>query len=101
MVGEARRNMVLKTAPHLTFSFSYQEKDLPVGVTHSDSSFSDTELDRSITLHFKISCPASPAFNYSRNPVFMVPQVKIEMESDYDFTDMDKYRRETDSETTL
>lgn len=55
----------------------------------------------SITLHFKISCPASPAFNYSRNPVFMVPQVKIEMESDYDFTDMDKYRRETDSETTL
>ncbi|XP_064233901.1 electrogenic sodium bicarbonate cotransporter 4 isoform X2 [Aotus nancymaae] len=78
-----------------------EEKDLPVGVTHSDSSFSDTELDRSITLHFKISCPASPAFNYSRNPVFMVPQVKIEMESDYDFTDMDKYRRETDSETTL
>ncbi|KAM9584932.1 electrogenic sodium bicarbonate cotransporter 4 isoform 1-T1 [Trichechus inunguis] len=78
-----------------------EEKDLPVGVTHSDSSFNDSELDRSITLHFKISCPASPAFNYSRSPVFMMPQVKIEMESDYDFTDVDKYRREADGETTL
>ncbi|XP_073906127.1 electrogenic sodium bicarbonate cotransporter 4 isoform X2 [Castor canadensis] len=76
-------------------------KDLPVGVTHSDSSFSGSELDRSITLHFKICCPASPAFNYSRSPVFMVPQVKIEMESDYDFTDMDNYGRETNGETTL
>ncbi|XP_027478689.2 electrogenic sodium bicarbonate cotransporter 4 isoform X2 [Zalophus californianus] len=78
-----------------------EEKDLPVGVTHSDSSFSDSELDRSITLHFKISCPASPAFNYSQSPVFMVPQVKIEMESDCDFTDVDRYGRETDGETTL
>ncbi|XP_036118519.1 electrogenic sodium bicarbonate cotransporter 4 isoform X3 [Molossus molossus] len=78
-----------------------EEKDLPVGVSHSDSSFSDSELDRSITLHFKISCPASPAFNYSQSPVFMVPQVKIEMESDCDFTDMDTYGREAASETTL
>ncbi|CAD7692928.1 unnamed protein product [Nyctereutes procyonoides] len=78
-----------------------EEKDLPVGVTHSDSSFSDSELDRSITLHFRISCPASPAFNYSQSPVFMVPQVKIEMESDCDFTDVDRYGRETDGETTL
>jgi hypothetical protein len=31
----------------------------------------------------------------------MVPQVKIEMESDYDFTDMDNYGRETNGETTL
>lgn len=31
----------------------------------------------------------------------MVPQVKIEMESDYDFTDVDKYGREADGETTL
>ncbi|KAB0389702.1 hypothetical protein E2I00_013419, partial [Balaenoptera physalus] len=77
------------------------DKDLPVGVTHSDSSFSDSELDRSITLHFKISCPASPAFSYSQSPVFMVPQVKIEMEPDCDFTDMERYRREADSETTL
>ncbi|VFV19606.1 electrogenic sodium bicarbonate [Lynx pardinus] len=78
-----------------------EEKDLPVGVTHSDSSFSDSDLDRSITLHFRISCPASPAFNYSQSPVFMVPQVKIEMESDCDFTDVDRYGRETDGETTL
>ncbi|XP_066234050.1 electrogenic sodium bicarbonate cotransporter 4 isoform X2 [Saccopteryx leptura] len=78
-----------------------EEKDLPVGVTRSDSSFSDSELDRSITLHFKISCPASPAFNYSQSPVFMVPQVKIEMESDCDFTDMDIYGREAAGETTL
>ncbi|XP_005385579.1 PREDICTED: electrogenic sodium bicarbonate cotransporter 4 isoform X3 [Chinchilla lanigera] len=78
-----------------------EEKDLPVGVTHSDAAFSGSELDRSITLHFKISCPASPAFNYSRNPIFMVPQVKIEMESDYDFTDVDEYAREADGETTL
>ncbi|XP_057353062.1 electrogenic sodium bicarbonate cotransporter 4 isoform X4 [Manis pentadactyla] len=78
-----------------------EEKDLPVGVTHSDSSFSDSELDRSITLHFKISCPASPTFNYSQSPVFMVPQVKIDMESDCDFTDMDRYGSEAGSETTL
>ncbi|XP_042837693.1 electrogenic sodium bicarbonate cotransporter 4 isoform X3 [Panthera tigris] len=78
-----------------------EEKDLPVGVTHSDSSFSDSDLDRSITLHFRISCPASPAFNYSQSPVFMVPQVKIEMESDCDFTDVDRYGKETDGETTL
>lgn len=31
----------------------------------------------------------------------MVPQVKIEMESDCDFTDVDRYGRETDGETTL
>lgn len=55
----------------------------------------------SITLHFKISCPASPAFNYSQSPKFMVPQVKIEMESDCDFADMDIYGRDTDGETTL
>lgn len=55
----------------------------------------------SITLHFKISCPASPAFNYSQRPVFMVPQVKIEMESDCDFTDMDMYGRDAVGETSL
>ncbi|KAF5915090.1 hypothetical protein HPG69_003591 [Diceros bicornis minor] len=78
-----------------------EEKDLPVGVTHSDSSFSDSDLDRSITLHFKISCPASPAFHCPQSPVFMVPQVKIEMESDRDYTDTDRYRREADGETIL
>lgn len=43
---EAVLTVVLTPAPHLTFSFSWQEKDLPVGVTRSDSSFSDSELDR-------------------------------------------------------
>uniref|UniRef100_D3YX36 Anion exchange protein n=1 Tax=Mus musculus TaxID=10090 RepID=D3YX36_MOUSE len=79
------------------------EKDLPVGVTLSDSSISGSELDRSITLHFKISCPASPAFSYSRSPVFMVPQVRIEMESELNLTDDDEedYGREVGGETTL
>lgn len=31
----------------------------------------------------------------------MVPQVKVEMESDCDFTDMDKYGKEGVGETTL
>lgn len=31
----------------------------------------------------------------------MVPQVKIEMESDYDFTDIEEYGREAHGETTL
>lgn len=31
----------------------------------------------------------------------MVPQVKIEMEPDYDFTGVDRYGREADGETTL
>ncbi|MEJ1286571.1 hypothetical protein NN561_017579 [Cricetulus griseus] len=66
-------------------SISLQEKGLPVGVIHSDSSFSGSELDRS----------------YSPSPVFMVPQVKIEMESDLDFTDNEDYGREVGGETTL
>ncbi|KAH0623024.1 hypothetical protein JD844_030913 [Phrynosoma platyrhinos] len=54
-----------------------------------------------ITLHLKISCPSSPAFNYSRNPICAVPQVKIEMESDYEDTDTEKHARDMGSETTL
>ncbi|KAK7803758.1 hypothetical protein U0070_003106 [Myodes glareolus] len=54
-----------------------------------------------ITLHFKIACPASPAFSYSRSPVFMVPQVKIEMEPDLDLTDTEDYGRKVGGETTL
>ncbi|XP_009322552.1 PREDICTED: electrogenic sodium bicarbonate cotransporter 4 [Pygoscelis adeliae] len=54
-----------------------------------------------ITLHLKISCPSSPAFNYSRNPICAVPQVKIEMESDYEDTDTEKPPRDMGSETTL
>ncbi|GCB65732.1 hypothetical protein scyTo_0004850, partial [Scyliorhinus torazame] len=58
-------------------------------------------LDRSITLHLKISCPSTPAFNYSQNAICPVPQVKIEMESDYDDTDTEKAWRDTGGETTL
>lgn len=58
-------------------------------------------LSLSITLHLKISCPSSPAFNYSRNPICAVPQVKIEMESDYEDTDTEKPPRDMGSETTL
>lgn len=52
-------------------------------------------------MHFKIACPASPAFSYSRSPVFMVPQVKIEMEPDLDLTDTEDYGRKVGGETTL
>ncbi|KAM9810257.1 electrogenic sodium bicarbonate cotransporter 4 [Neosynchiropus ocellatus] len=66
---------------------------------HSPSSESD--LDRSITLHLKISCPSSPAVPMSRGMPCPVPQVKIEMESDYD-SDIDQHRlRDMSSETTL
>ncbi|MED6292839.1 Electrogenic sodium bicarbonate cotransporter 4 [Characodon lateralis] len=66
---------------------------------HSPSSESD--LDRSITLHLKISCPSSPAMPMSRGMACPVPQVKIEMESDYD-SDTDCLRgRDISSETTL
>ncbi|XP_077161899.1 electrogenic sodium bicarbonate cotransporter 4 isoform X2 [Paroedura picta] len=80
---------------------SDEERDLPVGVLHSDSSPNSLDLDRSITLHLKISCPSSPAFNYSRNPICAVPQVKIEMESDYEDTDTEKHPRDMGNETTL
>ncbi|XP_059193442.1 electrogenic sodium bicarbonate cotransporter 4 [Centropristis striata] len=66
---------------------------------HSASPESD--LDRSITLHLKISCPSSPAMPLGRGMACPVPQVKIEMESDYD-SDIDHHRpRDMSSETTL
>ncbi|XP_029365685.1 electrogenic sodium bicarbonate cotransporter 4 [Echeneis naucrates] len=66
---------------------------------HSPSSESD--LDRSITLHLKISCPSSPALPMGRGMSCPIPQVKIEMESDYD-SDIDRHRpRDMSSETTL
>lgn len=55
----------------------------------------------SITLHLKISCPSSPAVPMTRGLACPVPQVKIEMESDYD-SDIDPHRpRDVSSETTL
>ncbi|XP_069037674.1 electrogenic sodium bicarbonate cotransporter 4 isoform X4 [Lepisosteus oculatus] len=74
------------------------------GHPHSNCSPCDSDLDRSITLHLKISCPSSPAVSLSRNAAFAVPQVKIEMESDYDDTDTDRHHRhhrDMGSETTL
>ncbi|EMP28546.1 Electrogenic sodium bicarbonate cotransporter 4 [Chelonia mydas] len=78
-----------------------EERGPPAGALRSDSSPNGSDLDRSITLHLKISCPSSPAFNYSRNPLCAVPQVKIEMESDYEDSDTEKHPRDMGSETTL
>ncbi|KAL0979183.1 hypothetical protein UPYG_G00181840 [Umbra pygmaea] len=64
---------------------------------------SESDVDRSITLHLKISCPSSPAvpLAHGRGMAFPVPQVKIEMESDYD-TDIERpRRRDVSSETML
>ncbi|XP_056601762.1 electrogenic sodium bicarbonate cotransporter 4 [Triplophysa dalaica] len=69
----------------------------------------DSDMDRSITLHLKISCPSSPAMPVARGMACPVPQVKIEMESDYDDTDMNprgrhrehREQRDMSSETTL
>ncbi|KAL2092456.1 hypothetical protein ACEWY4_012254 [Coilia grayii] len=68
---------------------------------YSNCSPADSDLDRSITLHLKISCPSSPAMPMSRGMSCPVPQVKIEMESDYDDTDTDMRHRDMSSETTL
>ncbi|XP_052520926.1 electrogenic sodium bicarbonate cotransporter 4 isoform X10 [Tympanuchus pallidicinctus] len=78
-----------------------EERGPPPGALRSDSSPNGSDMDRSITLHLKISCPSSPAFNYSRSPICAVPQVKIEMESDYEDTDTEKAPRDMGSETTL
>uniref|UniRef100_A0A452J7M1 Anion exchange protein n=1 Tax=Gopherus agassizii TaxID=38772 RepID=A0A452J7M1_9SAUR len=78
-----------------------ESEDEVFGALRSDSSPNGSDLDRSITLHLKISCPSSPAFNYSRNPLCAVPQVKIEMESDYEDSDTEKHPRDMGSETTL
>ncbi|XP_076127097.1 electrogenic sodium bicarbonate cotransporter 4 [Alosa pseudoharengus] len=68
---------------------------------YSNCSPPDSDLDRSITLHLKISCPSSPAGPMSRGMACPVPQVKIEMESDYEDTDTDPRHRDMSSETTL
>ncbi|KAL4636020.1 electrogenic sodium bicarbonate cotransporter 4-like [Arapaima gigas] len=68
---------------------------------YSNCSPSESDLDRSITLHLKISCPPSPAGPLARGMSCSVPQVKIEMESDYEDTDADHRHRDMSSETTL
>ncbi|XP_073474324.1 electrogenic sodium bicarbonate cotransporter 4 isoform X3 [Aquarana catesbeiana] len=71
------------------------------GAERSDSSPNGSDMDRSITLHLKISCPSSPAISYPRNPLNAVPQVKIEMDSEYEDSDIEKNPRDRGSETTL
>ncbi|XP_062307504.1 electrogenic sodium bicarbonate cotransporter 4 [Osmerus eperlanus] len=62
---------------------------------------SESDLDRSITLHLKISCPSSPAMPMGRGMPCPVPQVKIQVESDYEDTDTEHRHREVSGETTL
>ncbi|XP_023676484.1 electrogenic sodium bicarbonate cotransporter 4 isoform X1 [Paramormyrops kingsleyae] len=67
--------------------------------TYSNCSPAASDLDRSITLHLRISCPPSPAAPFARGVGCTVPQVKIEMESDYE--DSEHRHRDMSSETTL
>ncbi|XP_046871368.1 electrogenic sodium bicarbonate cotransporter 4 [Hypomesus transpacificus] len=62
---------------------------------------SESDLDRSITLHLKISCPSSPAMPMGRGMPCPVPQVKIQVESDYEDSDTEHRHREMSGETTL
>ncbi|XP_063304739.1 electrogenic sodium bicarbonate cotransporter 4 [Pelobates fuscus] len=71
------------------------------GALNSDSSANGSDVDRSITLHLKISCPSSPAVSYPRSAIGAVPQVKIEMDSEYDDSDIERNPRDRGSETTL
>ncbi|KAG7476891.1 hypothetical protein MATL_G00087590 [Megalops atlanticus] len=68
---------------------------------YSNCSPDESDLDRSITLHLKISCPPSPAGPLTRGVSCPVPQVKIEMESDNEDTDIYPRQRDMGSETTL
>ncbi|XP_055518290.1 electrogenic sodium bicarbonate cotransporter 4-like isoform X4 [Leucoraja erinacea] len=79
-----------------------EEKGPPIGAVHAEISPSNSDsLDRSITLHLKISCPPSPAFSHARNTICSVPQFKIEMESDYNDANTERGRRDLSGETTL
>lgn len=78
------------------------EKGPPIGAVHAEISPGNSDsLDRSITLHLKISCPPSPAFSHARNTICSVPQFKIEMESDYNDANTERGRRDLSGETTL
>ncbi|XP_046698042.1 electrogenic sodium bicarbonate cotransporter 4 isoform X2 [Silurus meridionalis] len=70
---------------------------------YTDCAVDDLDVDRSITLHLKISCLPSPAMPLLRGAACPVPQVKIEMESEYDDTDTEpRHRnRDTSSETRI
>ncbi|XP_072410263.1 electrogenic sodium bicarbonate cotransporter 4-like isoform X2 [Chiloscyllium punctatum] len=98
---EDKKKKKLKTKDQDRDSIN-EEKGPLAGVVQAEMSPCNSDsLDRSITLHLKISCPSSPAFSCSRNAICSIPQVKIEMESEYDDTDTEKARRDTSGETTL
>ncbi|XP_078285049.1 electrogenic sodium bicarbonate cotransporter 4-like isoform X2 [Rhinoraja longicauda] len=79
-----------------------EKKGPPIGAAHAETSLGNTDsLDRSITLHLKISCPSSPAFIHSQNAICSVPQFKIEVESDYNDLSTERGRRDLGDETTL
>ncbi|XP_068130991.1 electrogenic sodium bicarbonate cotransporter 4 isoform X1 [Hyperolius riggenbachi] len=80
---------------------SDEERSGHPGTLHSDSSANGSDMDRSITLHLKISCPPSPAISYPRSALNTVPQVKVEMDSEYDDSDLEKNPRDRGGETTL
>ncbi|CAH2274681.1 electrogenic sodium bicarbonate cotransporter 4 isoform X1 [Pelobates cultripes] len=80
---------------------SDEERASHPGALNSDSSANGSDVDRSITLHLKISCPSSPAISYPRSAIGAVPQVKIEMDSEYDDSDIERNPRDRGSETTL
>ncbi|XP_061119816.1 electrogenic sodium bicarbonate cotransporter 4 [Conger conger] len=67
---------------------------------YSNCSADESDLDRSITLHLKISCPPSPAgpLTHGAGPP---PQVKIELETDSEDNDTYPRLRDVSSETTL
>ncbi|XP_053320563.1 electrogenic sodium bicarbonate cotransporter 4 [Spea bombifrons] len=80
---------------------SDEDRGCHSGALNSDSSANGSDVDRSITLHLKISCPSSPAISYPRSTTSAVPQVKIEIDSEYEDSDVDKNPRDRGSETTL
>ncbi|XP_031755128.1 electrogenic sodium bicarbonate cotransporter 4 isoform X3 [Xenopus tropicalis] len=82
-------------------SDSDEDKGGRSGGLHGDTSPSGSDVDRSITLHLKISCPPSPAIGFPKNAINTVPQVKIEMESEYEDSDVDRNPKDRGSETTL
>ncbi|XP_048378969.1 electrogenic sodium bicarbonate cotransporter 4 isoform X8 [Stegostoma tigrinum] len=98
---EDKKKKKLKTKDQDRDSVDEEKGPLAGAVQAEMSPCNSDSLDRSITLHLKISCPSSPAFSYSRNAICAVPQVKIEMESEYDDTGAEKARRDTGGETTL
>ncbi|KAG8440867.1 hypothetical protein GDO86_006559 [Hymenochirus boettgeri] len=82
-------------------SDSDEDKGGRLGGVHGDTSPIGSDVDRSITLHLKISCPPSPAIGFPRTTMNTVPQVKIEVDSEFDDSDLERNPKDRGSETTL